>query len=348
MDYPGEKLLLKLWETLIEKGIGGALEPWQIGRKGKAHNSVRQQELLMLAQAEVDGNEIRAGRKELRKDGSLHVPQLGNHSQEENHRIERRIEPYIDVGSLLEFNRREKISELVRAEVNISKAIIHAEKILSTDAQPAPDNTVDDDWLHEWKNYASRVSVEELQQLWGQVLAGEIKAPGTFSLRTLEFLKGLSKTEAAKIAQLARFQIAGNIFRDYEDHFKSHGMHLSFFLEMQDLGIISNVQSVALSTSWISTDPQNFTHAFISNGKALLCQYAKNDRVISASVYPFTALGKQILELGEFEPDIEYLQLIGQQWIKQGFTVSLCDSEPAGGQVFALSNCVLIQHANAP
>ena len=29
MDYPGEKLLFKLWETLAEKGVGELLVPWQ-------------------------------------------------------------------------------------------------------------------------------------------------------------------------------------------------------------------------------------------------------------------------------------------------------------------------------
>ena len=47
------------------------------------------------------------------------------------------------------------------------------------------------------------MSSEELQTLWGRVLAGEIKSPGTFSLRTLEFLKNTSHEEALKIAKLA-------------------------------------------------------------------------------------------------------------------------------------------------
>ena len=36
------------------------------------------------------------------------------------------------------------------------------------------------------------MSSEELQTLWGRTLAGEIKSPGSYSLRTLDFLKNLS------------------------------------------------------------------------------------------------------------------------------------------------------------
>lgn len=71
MDLPGEKLVIKLWETLAEKGIGSLLTPWQVKRDGRARNVVRREELLMLAQAEKDAADVRAGRKQLRSDGSL-------------------------------------------------------------------------------------------------------------------------------------------------------------------------------------------------------------------------------------------------------------------------------------
>jgi len=47
------------------------LVPWQIKREGKARNEIRRQELLMLAQAELDVADLRAGRKCLSTDGRL-------------------------------------------------------------------------------------------------------------------------------------------------------------------------------------------------------------------------------------------------------------------------------------
>jgi hypothetical protein len=52
MEWPGERLIIRLWETLAEKGIGSLLKPWQIKREGIAHIEVRRAELLALAQAE--------------------------------------------------------------------------------------------------------------------------------------------------------------------------------------------------------------------------------------------------------------------------------------------------------
>ena len=71
MDFPGEKLVIKLWETLAEKGVGSLLSPWHAKREGKVRNDLRRQELLMLAQAERDAADVRAGRKSLRDDGAL-------------------------------------------------------------------------------------------------------------------------------------------------------------------------------------------------------------------------------------------------------------------------------------
>jgi len=70
MDFPGEKLVIKLWETLAEKGIGSLLSPWQAGREGRARNEVRRHEILMLAQAEMDAADIRSGKKRLLPDGT--------------------------------------------------------------------------------------------------------------------------------------------------------------------------------------------------------------------------------------------------------------------------------------
>ena len=36
MEAPGEKLIIKLWESIADKGIGSLLKPWQIRREGRA------------------------------------------------------------------------------------------------------------------------------------------------------------------------------------------------------------------------------------------------------------------------------------------------------------------------
>jgi len=161
MDLPGEKLILKLWETLAEKGIGSLLLPWQTVREGKARNEVRRQELLLLAQAEVDAADIRAGRRRLTTVGQL--LQLPPPSQWQALSIpvidrDERVEPTIDLLSLSLAAVQRSTADSARTEINVSKAVIFAEEVLENDAQEPPERSIDDDWLHMWRDYAGKVS----------------------------------------------------------------------------------------------------------------------------------------------------------------------------------------------
>ena len=52
IKIPGEKLLIKIWDSIVDRGIGGLLHPRQIKRLGKARAEVRRDDLLMMAQTE--------------------------------------------------------------------------------------------------------------------------------------------------------------------------------------------------------------------------------------------------------------------------------------------------------
>src|SRR5258708_23411090 len=70
-QLPGERLVIKIWQTVTERGVGGLLSPWQIRRTGKAHADVRRIEIQTLAQAHRDGVDILAGRKTVDESGRL-------------------------------------------------------------------------------------------------------------------------------------------------------------------------------------------------------------------------------------------------------------------------------------
>lgn len=325
MEIPGEKLVIKLWETLAEKGIGSLLAPWQAIREGKARNEVRRAELLMLAQAEVDVAEIRAGRKCLEADGSLRLLPAPNSRADPVIQSDGQIEPRVNFGSLAEVSARVNAAQEARKEINVSKAIIHAEEALANDSQTPPKRTVEEDWLFTWRDYAGRVSTEDLQQLWGKILAGEVKSPGTYSIRTLDFLKGLSKDEAERISELARFVIDGRIFRSLNKYLEDHGISFSLLLAMQDLGMLSGVEAIGLETQYKSVLPERYAISLRSNGKALVVEHDDPNKVLTIEVYLLTTVGGQLLGLGSFEPNLEYLRLAGKEILKQGFTVHLAD-----------------------
>ena len=74
------------------------------------------------------------------------------------------------------------------------------------DAKPEahPEN-IDADWLTHFFERCRIVSDDQMQSLWGRVLAGEANAPGSFCKRTLETVATLEKSEAELFTRLCRF-----------------------------------------------------------------------------------------------------------------------------------------------
>lgn len=326
MELPGERLIIKLWETLAEKGVGSLLAPWQAKRDGRARIEIRTNELLALAQAESDAADIRSGRKRLALDGSMRLlPALTSSAVSTESSSFDRAEPTIELQAIAKRSLQNELAEAVRKEINISKALIFAEEALANDSQPSPDRSIDDDWIYTWRDYAAKVSSEELQRLWGSVLAGEIKSPGNFSIRTLDFIRTLSKSEAERVSQLAPFVIEDRILRKQDKHLEKHGITFTRLLEMQDLGVISGVESIGLTSAFSSAEPDRFRLPLRSNGKVLMVESDDPTKQLKLEVYLLTKVGIQLMKFGSFEPDIEYLHLVGKKIIEQGFSVQLAD-----------------------
>lgn len=321
MELPGEKLVIKLWETLAEKGIGSLLSPWQAGREGGVRNAIRRQEILMLAQAENDAADIRAGRKQLRPDGTLLLTSCQTPTAPEDGRIE----PILALFNAVEYGNRAAAEAAARSEINSAKAILFAEDQLAADTQAPSGRDLDEDWLFAWRDLAGKVSTEDLQRLWGSVLAGEVKTPGRYSIRTLEFLKTLSKAEAEMISTLASYVIDGRIARGQDAYLASKGLKFDNLMVMQELGVVAGVEAIGLMTTYKSIVQTKFIRALVSHSKALIVEHDDPSKALEFEVYMLTEVGKQVLGLGSFQPDVEYMRLVGQEFVKKGFSVKLAD-----------------------
>jgi hypothetical protein len=66
---------------------------------------------------------------------------------------------------------------------------------------------VDDDWMNMFEAGAEKATSQHLRQLWGRVLAGEIRKSGSFSLSTIRFISELDSTIAAKFQSYASNRI---------------------------------------------------------------------------------------------------------------------------------------------
>lgn len=330
MGWPGEQLVIRLWDTLSEKGVGSLLRPWQMKREGMAQIEIRRAELLALAQAEKDAESIRSGHKKL-EDFS---PELRFSTALPIHQVTKvRTEPTIDFSAVIEVSTRQTVEDSVRRQINVAYAICHAEEALRSDPQEPPSKNIDDDWLFRWRDYAGEVSSESMQSLWGRILAGEVKSPGSISLRTLEFMRNLSQEEAKSIEHLLQYAISDVIWRE-----DSLDIPFSMLMNLQDLGVISGVEALGLSTTWASSDQSKYVKAFISHGKALIVKHEDPKKELTLPVYLLTTTGKQLLKIGTFSPNIAFLEHIGLAIQKEGFSTLLGDIVQDTGGMIRVAN----------
>lgn len=322
MKLPGEDLVMRMWITLVEKGVGSLLRPWQIRRDGRAHLDMRTEEMVRLAQAQREVEDVLAGRRVLPGDDPLLLPaQIA--SLDEGARF--------DIELAAHRLNASRSARVVQEEVNVAKAVLQAEEILEHASGEAPDRNVDADWLTRWRNSAAEVTAEELQRMWGQVLAGEVRAPGSFSLRTIDFLRNLSQAEAALVSSISRFVVKDFVYSGAKEILEAAGLSFGKLLELQNLGVISGVGGTGIQVTMGTVQPGRFTLALMSHGLVLLIDDSRPDKLVALPIYSVTSIGQEVLRLGTFEPHHEYLTAIGKEIKTMGFEVRLAtytDDEP--------------------
>ncbi len=331
VEIPGEKLAMKIWETLTEKGIGGLLTPWQIRREGRAQNDVRRHEKLLLAQAEKDAQDILAGRKALDERGQLlevkgatPPASLPNEVQEGTRALVDQRDPSPDLlrAAAEKFSARE-----VQRFVNLQRIAMHAEEeARHVGDEAVSDEPVDADWLNRWRENAQDVSVEHMQKVWARILAEEVKVPGSYSMGTLEFLRTLSKNDALKIAAIGPYVIVHGQFVYRDQPFLDRKQLLfSHLLELQEMGILSGIEAIGLTWSMGSAVQDNFRNVITAYGKGLSLERDAKEPALQLTVYRVTKLGREILRLGDYTPDEDYIKHVGTEIKKKGFLVRYGD-----------------------
>jgi len=315
MSWPGEQLLIKMWESLVDKGIGGLLKPWQMRREGKTLLELQCQEKLMIAKTEEDIYNLKNGEVTLDSSYNL-LPTISGSTILNNDNC-------IDLNRLINQSIIHEIPKVISKKVNVSKAILHAEEALINDHEEPPENTIDLDWLNQWAEYVGNISSEQLQLLWGKILAGEVKSPGKYSLRTLSFIKDLSQREAELIAKIAPFVTQDYIVKDID----STRTNISFndILSLEAMGILNaNGSGIGgISVAFTSSRLDRYEKPLVYGNTLLVINASDATKTLELPIYSITSLGSEVISIGNFMINEEHLLNIGKYIVNKGFAVQM-------------------------
>ena len=188
-----------------------------------------------------------------------------------------------------------------RKQVNVASVVIEAVEELKalpppTQAQSGvtldePDQ-VNDDWINQFARFAEDASSDELQQLWGRVLAGEVNRPGSFSRHTLRFIAELDKT-TAEHCEFAMERAVGDFIPKVDAWIASD--HLRIGIDLQRLGILECVTGLgSLQQQFIMSSKSPKT--FIKGGQVLVV-YGQDGAEVAVPAILVTRLGQEVFSL---------------------------------------------------
>lgn len=124
---------------------------------------------------------------------------------------------------------------------------------------------IDDDWFNVFERYAEQASSERLQETWARVLAGEIRAPRKFSIKTLRFIAELDQATAQLFEKHLPYVCGTHIFTP--EPFS--GQPFIDMLALQDAGLLSGVGGTISQTFTLHTHGMMFvnqTNLILING----------------------------------------------------------------------------------
>ena len=152
-------------------------------------------------------------------------------------------------------------------------------------------------------------------------------SPGSYSYRTLDFVRNLT-TDEAELSNIYPNCNLGFRIEDPEETFGQNEVSFEYLLDLQNLGLISGVEAPGLSVTIKSAEKDRFFRLLCSHGRALTANHDDPSKELKLGVYTLTELGKQVLSLGKFQPNEQYLRAVGEELKRQGMTVTIGSYQP--------------------
>jgi hypothetical protein len=211
-----------------------------------------------------------------------------------------------------------------KKQSNVEQVFQHAADELKSE-QEVTQEKPDSDWVTRFFDISEDISTDHMQVLWGKILAGEIKRPGSYSLRTLELLKNINQREAELFVRAGKIAIATDdkvfIPNPDEGKYVAEKFGLSFIdlLSLREIGllVINDLQFQ------LTASVENSQTVFTSGRTCIIINRAKDTPQQSLSCIVFTEIGRQLFQLIEQSSlaDPEYVKKFAGFWRREGVEI---------------------------
>ena len=321
----------RIWDTIFINGLGGLLKSWQIERTGLAEAHVQRKKMLIEAQTEMDIMKV--------KSGAITINDRGEMVTNENDKF---IQVMLDDEKM----------QVLKRKVNLLKTLDKTFLLLEDKTENCDETSEmpSEEWFERWREYSEKANIEEMQELWAKILNQEIRYGGSISLRTLDFLRSISRKEAKMIEKIFTFSFydiliyhVGKTQSDLEDNkdlfwdngfdailgndentlLTKMGIMKDTLEELQCLGIITGVDTFGKISELVSTSNDIFSLEMkIGKNIVTITSENKKDKIVLHN-FKFSILGIELMKILNLDKNMEYFNLVFNMIKSLGFKVTI-------------------------
>lgn len=161
------------------------------------------------------------------------------------------------------------------------------------------------DWFIRYYEASGNISDKEMQILWAKILAGEIEKPSSYSLRTLDVLKNISKEEAERFVKICNASIKSGsekyVIPADHDYISKNDINYSDILMLEEIGLINSGSNVRI-TNDLEGNTEYILYVY---GSLIVRAIASEKRKLSLRVFIFTNVGNELATLIDRESNEE-------------------------------------------
>lgn len=217
-----------------------------------------------------------------------------------------------------------QLAESIRQERNIENVIGFASNEISQmDDSNVSDEPVDADWITRLFHIVKDISSEEMQFVWGKILAGEIKRPGSFSLKTLDIIRNITRQDAEEFQRVAPLVLQATncqFIISSPDILSQFGITFASVLGLDECGLLNS--SGTLSVNLLVTNHQADT----TYNKELFIHVIGTDEEkveIPLGIHTLTRAGCELIQILDYTANDAYCFAVAEEISKRNKTVKV-------------------------
>lgn len=195
--------------------------------------------------------------------------------------------------------------QLLREQNNIEGVVGKAYQEL-LDAPEVPSDPVDEDWTARFFNIVKEINTEEMQHIWSKILAGEIRKPGSFSMRTLETIRNITREEATAFQRVVPCVVCSGkdmFITASSDIYEKYGVSYDDILRLDECGLMVSSGTLSLTQT---IQEENRIIVWTNERAMFTSATQEHPQKISYGIHTLTRAGKELYDILSHTPNNDF------------------------------------------